>query len=353
MGTQTCEADGTFGMCICGSGGLDAGPDASGPGHDGALGIDASTTMMPPTVLASGLYDPFELALTSTAVFWTDTGGLALPFRGDVSTVNKDGTGEAGIVLALNRPTQIATDGLNIYWFNEQDGTLQYSDITGATVSTPINESNGKRLYGDLTIHANKLFFISNVAFGTSGGMFTYDINPFNAGSAVELRNIGGFASGEATDATNVFYLDMTNGTLGKSPMTPDMMSNTGEVTNIAVGFDQPIAVAVDAAPGVFVAERGTGFIDVVDKKGGGITTLAFGVDPVALALDATYVYWCEEATGQIWKVARDGSAAPTLIMGGQQNPISLAVDADSLYWLNRGTLAATFMDGSLNKIAK
>jgi hypothetical protein len=352
MGVQTCATDGTFGMCVC-----DGVPDGGMPGADGTMPMtDAATTMPPPMVLASGLADPFELALTSTAVFWTNTGGVTLPFRGDVSTVNKDGTGLNTIVPALNRPTQIATDGISVYWFNEQDGTMQYSDPTGTMVGMPINVVSPHRIYGDLVIHNNKLYYMVDGSWVTppNGSIVMSDINPYNPATAgAGLRNVGGFGSAEATDGTNLFYLDQTNGTLGRSPLAPDMATTTGDVTDIAVGMDQPISVAVDTAPGVFVAERGTGLIDVIDKKGGPSTPIALAVDPTAMALDATFVYWCEESTGTIWKVPRDGSAAPTLLMGSLNNPVSIAVDVDSIYVLERGTLGASFMDGSLDKMPK
>ncbi len=356
-GVQTCGADGTFGACMC-PGDVDASipgpPDAAVGGSDASPpAIDASVVLTPPTVLASGLFDPFELALNSTSVFWTNTGGFALPNRGDVSMIGKDGTGQLAIVEGLNRPTQLGADEMHVYWTNETDGTIQSSNLTGTIVSSPVVESPaGHHFYGDIALDSDSLFLLQDD--DVYGYLVRFSTMPFDAMAGAQLLRspLHGHASAAATDGVSVFFLSSSNGTMTKSPVTPDMASTTSDFASITDGLSTPVAIAVDSAPGVFVAESGSGLIDVINKKGGDPTAIAIGLDPVSLALDATDVYWCEEATGRIMKVSRAGGAT-TVLAVGQDNPRSIAVDATSVYWINRGTFATNYMDGSLSKLAK
>lgn len=353
MGVQTCTLDSVFGECTCAADG-DGGPgtaDGGGlPGDGGGTG-DASEITTPPTVLASGLWEPYELALTADAVFWTNTGGMALPYRGDISTIRKDGTDQAAIVEGLNRPTDLAVNDTHVYWMNEADATGQYSDLTGAGVSAPTPWLfTGADIYGDLALGPDALFVLAG---GASSFIMSISTNPWDPAWATGLRNPPGYTFGMTNDGTNLFYVSAVYGTLGTSPFMPDLATSTGDPMTIATGMTTPVAVVADSGENVFVADAGSGLIYAIDKRGGPLTPLAATIDPAALALDATDVFWVERAAGRVMKVPRDGSAPATILAVDQQSPVSIAVDGTSVYWLNRGTLAADFMDGSLCRVAK
>src|SRR5215831_6256564 len=64
---------------------------------------------------------------------------------------------------------------------------------------------------------------------------------------------------------------------------------------------------------------------------------------PVAIAVDATSVYWVNIYEGTLMKVAIDGGT-PVALASGLNNPNGVAVDATSIYWENSG-------DGTLMKM--
>lgn len=73
------------------------------------------------------------------------------------------------------------------------------------------------------------------------------------------------------------------------------------------------------------------------------IVTLNTGLKPIALALDATYVYFASDETNQILRVSKDGgcAAAPCsgtadlLPTGNVSNPQAIATDGKDLFWAN------------------
>jgi hypothetical protein len=76
---------------------------------------------------------------------------------------------------------------------------------------------------------------------------------------------------------------------------------------------------------------------------------------PIAIATDATNVYWTNTANtagpdGQVMKCAIAGCGNnPTLLASGQTMPGGIAVDATNVYWINVGTGAA---DGAIMSCA-
>jgi hypothetical protein len=72
------------------------------------------------------------------------------------------------------------------------------------------------------------------------------------------------------------------------------------------------------------------------------------------LALDNEYIYWTapvsEYTRGRLKKMPLTGGS-PVDLATDLYNPQELTVDGTSIYWVNRGTLDATYTDGSVMKL--
>jgi hypothetical protein len=156
---------------------------------------------------------------------------------------------------------------------------------------------------------------------------------------------VGASPTALAIDGTNVYWANddveagfpTNQGTIALAPLAGSAP------TVLASGRQAPAAIAVDATA-VYWVDGGTGSADGSVNKvpigGGAVTTLASGISPTAIALDATNVYFATvsaSGTGRIARVPKAGGAVTVLTYFGVYMPWTMAIDGLSVYWIDGG----------------
>jgi hypothetical protein len=240
----------------------------------------------PVTIALSGSRGP-----AAGTVYWVNRGTYV--YDGSVKTI-PSGAGSA-TTLAPNQsyPAAVVLDGTNVYWANE--GTTQCPQSPychgGSMNSVPVG-----------------------------GGSYSTLVSDLNAPDSV------------AVDGTNVYWTDPEDQTVNQAPLAG------GDTIVLASGQNGPRSVAVDGSNVYWVdtgdPNKANGVVQKVPIGGGTITPLASSQHvPAELVLDDTYLYWVSLGDGTVQKVPLGGGSATTLVTG--QLPVALAVDATHIYWTN------------------
>ena len=112
-----------------------------------------------------------------------------------------------------------------------------------------------------------------------------------------------------------------------------------GAVTTLATSL--PVGLATDGANLYWghatSPNLGPGELLVVPVHGGQVTTLATGPLPSCIVVDDDNVYWTDELTGAVTKVAKSGGPAVTLAQIGGFAQSAIALDSSSVYWIAGG----------------
>ena len=107
-----------------------------------------------------------------------------------------------------------------------------------------------------------------------------------------------------------------------------------GRVTVLAGDPHSPVAVAVDATNVYWISG---GAVREAPIGGGSAITLASGLSyPFALAVHGTHVYWADAAKGTVNEVPVGGGPVTTLA-SGQSYPGLVAADSTHVYWSSGG----------------
>ncbi len=206
----------------------------------------------------------------------------------------------------------IAVDSSFVYWADH--GTtpaIDQAPLGGGTPQTFYSESAATLLATDgaslVWVHLNTQI----------------DSRPLGGGAVTVVAN----ASGILTMALHAgyVYFGTSSGTVTRAPI-----DGSANPTNITFAQSPQSIVADDT--NVYVATfSGDVVYAPITGQGVGTTTLASGVNALALADDATNLYWIAPS-GDVVSHAKVGPTQ-TVLAKGQDIVTNLATDGTSLYW--------------------
>jgi hypothetical protein len=156
---------------------------------------------------------------------------------------------------------------------------------------------------------------------------------------------------GETDCSGQCFDLQNDPGHCGSCTHTCDDGCSAGRCyTHVgAIPYDVMISLAVNGTH-VYYAARDSGTLGRFPRDGGNEEAVAQGQDhPVALALDASNVYWANMGApgtlgnGSVMKRALSGGS-PIALATDESSPVFVAVDADNVYWSNYPPQPPTYL---------
>jgi hypothetical protein len=195
--------------------------------------------------LATGLEDPYGIAVDATNVYFTTYAG------GRVKKVPIGNTAgnSAVTVLAqgLSNPAYIAVSGGNVYWTNYGDGTVDSISTSLTAPGTPnvlATDAAGQNANG-IAVSGGDVFY---AASNDPGAVYRVT----TAGAAnTSLAGMQNTPWGVAVGNGNLYWTTFSNpGSLMSVPTTGGMAVTLGN------NFNDPTAVAVDST-GVYTAGAG------------------------------------------------------------------------------------------------
>jgi hypothetical protein len=270
-------------------------------------------TFVTPEILASGLNAPGDLRLYSGDLYWVEIYSDAVKkVSTSGGTVNTVATSAMG-----GNAAQLALDGANVYWSDDQ--TIWEQPISGGTATLLVS---GRQMIRYLEPESADLFFRDDKGIEKADivtGMVT-TVAPSN--TALD------FQGGLAVDSTNIYWVDIWAGTISKA--AHDGLSFLW----LAVNLLEPNNLLLDSGY-LFWSDQGG--IKRMSINGGSITTIAT-VNPTLMTFtkDDAYIYCTDYYGGTVYKVEIASGVVTTLVVG-QNLPGSIVVDSTSVYWINNG----------------
>jgi len=235
---------------------------------------------------------PRALTTYADKVYWVNENKLTVcgPSGGGVWSAGLDGSAGAPLYQNEASPVAIAANALSLFWLNEGDKTVK-AGLHGGGTSMVIATLTGP----PLAIAAD----LAAVHFSEVGKVSKWDITKSMA--SVDTSSVGEATAIVLDGFTNPYWTDTPGGVV--------TYFNGTSAKPFASGMN-PEGLVLDGVSGVIWADKGAGKIYTTPFSGGGVSTpLAENQSaPLAVAIDATSVFWLNSSNGKgtrIMRVAR------------------------------------------------
>ena len=349
-------AGGSGGGGTSGAGGTAGGGGGGVAGQDGGA-PDSGDAGVTPTIVATLDGNPGSLAADGTNLYVTilSTPGH---FDGKVEKVQKTAVGATGSAITtlasgLREPNTIAVDGVSVYFRDTETAfpnnpSVFSVPVAGGTV-TETAQSN--------TTTYTKLAIANSVLYSVTGNTGTVSSFPLTAGttSAGQVIYASTGLVGIDSDGTSVFLLLYPPGGVPDEVhiyKIPVAGGASADLVRLVGGTSPGDDFLVDDATKIYWSDQGTGGVYAIPKTGGVATPTPLATFPVSgclapqIALDGNDVYVLTPQTlsrlpkagGTPVTLASASSSAQSdsyIVCGNNANAVALAVDASYVYWLH------------------
>jgi len=278
--------------------------------------------------------------INGTRVYWAS--------GSSVLSVEKDGSHPLTIASGQDAPEGVFADDANVFWTDIGNGALwrANTDGTDAVALFAPSATGGLGIVADAT----NVYWVATYAgevYALSRGA------PADAGAPTVLASSGTYAWGAAQDDTHLYWADQGGYPVMNSTIPGVIMSvpkdGLAPAQTIVGGQVDPKFVAVDAT-GIYWTDQAAGTALRLTPGSTQPQVVFTGQQPFGLALDATYLYvdtvGTDNADGTVVRVAKDGSGTPVVLASGLSWPSELSVDDVAVYWANQE-------GGGVMKVAK
>ncbi len=326
------------------------GTDAKDGGADAKDAADAPDDfpLLKPVVIQDKQNHPLGIALDSKYVYWVNNkDGAVLRLARTAKPITKAETLASG----MSSPERLAVDASHVYFtslFVDASKIVRVPLAGGPTEMFAIDERHPR----DILLDATHVYWTNDrdLTIRRQG-------KAESPGSAATVFMV---ASGDGqpwglSQFSDKLYVSTyaVGGNIYEHSKTPTFVPDAGPDDTkrvLAIAQDTALVVAVDAN-NVYWTVKNTGLVLQIPRTTPGSPTVLADKQavPLGIAIDDTYVYWCNSATdGQLRRIKIGGDpAGSTLLADKQIGCAYVATDGNYVYWTNEGP-GTTFFQGSV-----
>jgi hypothetical protein len=168
-----------------------------------------------------------------------------------------------------------------------------------------------------------------------STGLLTLGRRPIAGGPAVELGSASTAVRGMTSDATHVYWSELSGVLRG-------VAKNGGVPFDASYVVGNPTELTVDSSHLYWVFPDG-GRVATAPKSSGEALHIGSQDVPRSITTDATHVYWVNAgsaaATGQLMRASRGDLTTVEVVLSGLDAPLAVTATSDAIYWASRNAV--------------